>query len=91
MWFQVRIHGTNGDVVVTSIVVPKYLPTPIWQSSEKVKFAKDRYQHLATSELADDQDEGTVDHEISMLIGEDFYWSIIMDEIHRDSPVVAAG
>jgi hypothetical protein len=78
---QVRICcADEEDVVVTVSVVPTICLPP---SSEAVKFAKNRYEHLSTLELADDPDDHSADNEISMLIGADHYWSIMLDGIRR--------
>ena len=52
-------------------------------SSRNVVFAKKKYAHLEGLDLADDPEDNSTDEEIDLLIGVDYYWSLMQDEIRR--------
>ena len=64
---------------LTALVVP-FICNPL--TSQPINHARDDYDHLLGIDLADSADIGDV-LESDMLIGSDFYWSLVTGRVRR--------
>ena len=64
---------------LTALVVP-FICNPL--TSQPINHARDDYDHLLGIDLADSADIGDV-LEVDMLIGSDFYWSLVTGRVRR--------
>ena len=81
---QLCVQGKCGeDIVITAHTVPLICPPP---SSQQIEFCKEEFDHLVDIDLADDgSDVAFRNDNIDILIGMDFYWTFMQDEIVRGS------
>ena len=79
---QFRVSCTDyGEVIVTAQTVPRICPPP---SSQIIQFCKDEFSHLSNLELADDLFcNPSNGDKIDILIGLDYYWTFVTDEVRR--------
>ena len=79
---QFKIKGVNDeDITVTAQTVPAICPPP---NSRPIEFYKKEYRHLKSLTLADEViDEPFRDNQIDIMIGLDYYYSMVYDETVR--------
>ena len=76
----------DGEALkLTALVVP-FICNPL--TSQPINYARGHYDHLLGIDLADSADVGDV-LEVGMLIGSDFYWSLVTGSVRwgRNGPM----
>ena len=82
--------GGKKGVFISACVVPMICPPP---GHLQVEFVKEMYPYLRSLELADEghPSDGENSDGIEILIGSDYYWAFVYNDIIRDKsgPVAA--